>query len=396
MKIKRTIQFNLDLDKEQRAWVEDTLHLYSKAFQFCLDITWDEKITSLFKLYPLAYKELERFSLPANIRSTVMKKAAETMRGIAAIIRKGKKASKPTSEKVPVRLNINTVSFVKNKPINGKFDPKKEKAIVSFSTVRGRIRTPLKWYEYAKKFRSWDCKAGELDKDCNGNIVIRLIFEKEVEKPPRTGYVVGFNRGVKQCIVSSKNVFVDHHPWTEKERRYLDHIKRLQKNGSDWAKRRLRRKVWKKYRRFTNNCFRIFAKRVCEGLVPGDTIVLEDIKNIRKKCGDKGKAHKKHRRKMGRWRFSILSKFIEEVADMKGIYVEYVKAVDISVTCSRCGMVCSKNLKRQISLYHCASCGFNADMDINAARNVEQKWRMTKGYASGAPANRPIASGSSS
>lgn len=383
MIIKRTISFRLVLSKEEEKLLNDTITLYSQAFQYCIDFAWEEKKTSMFDLQKLVYKDLDRFNISSNLKLTVIQKAAETIRSVAAILRKGKKASKPTGELIPVRFNVNTVSFRKNKEL------------VSITTVAQRLIIPLLWFPYAEKYRDWSCKAGELAKTRKGDIILRLIFENEVEKPERTGHAVGFNRGIKHTIVSSDNRFIDNHYWTDKERRYLALRSRLQAKGTVSSRRHLR-KLSRRIGNFNENCDRILAKQVCEGLVAGDTIVLEDIKNIRKKCGAKGKVHKKHSRKVGRWRFTRLATFIEHYADLHGIYVDRVKAVGISLMCSRCGMECTKNLKRPIQLYKCAGCGLKCQMDINAARNVVNKWRITNGATSGAPANRPIVSGSPS
>lgn len=379
MFIKRTVPFILKLSKKQEDALDETIDAYSRAYCRCLDIAWDEKKVSQFTLHHLTYSTLrdEIDELGSGHVCSAIKKAAETMRSIKAIINKGKKASKPESELIPIRLDKNSMSF------------RSDKDILSVKTNVSRLKILVPWYNYAEQFRDWDCKAGEICRDRKGVFILRLIFKKEVEKPERTGHVVGFNRGLKHTIVSSDNRFINDRMWTDKERQYLALRSRLQCSGSRSAKRHLQ-KLARRVRNFNQNCDRIFAKEVCEGLVPGDTIVLEKIKNIRKKCGAKGKVHKKHSSKIGRWRFNRLALFIEQYADFHGIYVDYVSAVDISVTCSHCGIVCPKNLKRKISLYICDICGLKSQMDINAAKNVVKKWRMTIGSSSGAPANRPI------
>jgi transposase len=117
------------------------------------------------------------------------------------------------------------------------------------------------------------------------------------------------------------------------------------------------------------------------------------LTNIRKHCGAKGKAHKKHRAKMGRWSFKRLENAIKYNAELNGIYLEYVDSHYTSQTCSRCNVVLKKNRKGQ-SLYSC-SCGLKLNADLNAARNIAYKWCTANGNTSGQSVNLPIVTNSS-
>ena len=145
-------------------------------------------------------------------------------------------------------------------------------------------------------------------------------------------------------------------------------------------------------RLFRENCDRIVAKEIIGHLQPGDTIVLEDLTNIRDRCGAKGKVHKKHRRKVGRWSFKRLEQMIKYYAQLEGVYVEAVDPKYTSQVCSRCGIISKKNRKSR-SFYTC-SCGLNLNADLNAARNIANKWCEANGGASGPPVNRPIVAAS--
>ncbi len=136
------------------------------------------------------------------------------------------------------------------------------------------------------------------------------------------------------------------------------------------------------------NCDRIVAKELISRLQPGDTVVLERLTNIRKRCGEKGRARKKHRAHMGRWSFNRVENAINYGAELHGIYVEYVEPHYTSQTCSQCNIVLKTNRKSQ-SLYSC-SCGLMLNADLNAARNISNKWCIANGYIPGLPVNQPI------
>ena len=131
-----------------------------------------------------------------------------------------------------------------------------------------------------------------------------------------------------------------------------------------------------------------------DGLEAGDTIVLENLTDIRKHCGEKGKARKNHRSNMGRWSFKRLENAVNYGAELRGIYVEYVDPHYTSQMCSKCAIVCKENRKSQ-SFYSCL-CGLRLNADLNAARNIANKWRIAIGNTPGLPVNQPIVAGSQS
>jgi len=280
---------------------------------------------------------------------------------------------------VPVRLDKNTFCF------------KNDREAVSVTTQEKRIKIPLVWHRQARRYRDWMSISGEIGFDRWGCAVLRLVFIKEPVIYPRTGIVIGADRGIKRPIVLSTNRFYGKAVWKEHERRLLSLISRLQSKGTKSAKKHLR-KVWRRLRLFRENCDRIVAKEIIGLLKLGDTIVLENLTNIRDRCGVKGKVHKKHRRKVGRWSFKRLELLIKYYAELAGIYVETVKPNYTSQTCSRCGVVDKKNRKRR-SFYSC-SCGLNLNADLNAARNIANKWCEANGGASGPPVNRPVVAAS--
>lgn len=116
--------------------------------------------------------------------------------------------------------------------------------------------------------------------------------------------------------------------------------------------------------------------------------MIEELKNIRDRCGARGKVRKKQRAKVGRWSFKRLENMLRNYAELKGIYIEIVSARNTSRICSNCGVVSKKNRKSR-SVYSC-SCGLNLNADLNAARNIANRWCEANGGASGPTVNRPI------
>jgi IS605 OrfB family transposase len=374
--ITRTVVFPLDLTPDQEKSLSETVDLYTKSWNFCVDVAWREKIKSKKDLHNATYDVVRaKFELKSQYTCSSRDRALESVLSASKLIKKGKKVSKPCSKSVPLRLDKNTFSFKYNREA------------ITVAMQKKRINISLVWHRQAKRYRDWKCISGEIGFDRWNHPVLRLFFIKEPVVYQKTGVIIGADRGTKRPIVLSTNKFYGEAAWKEHERRLFSLISRLQSKGTKSAKRHLK-KVWRRLRLFRENCDRMIAKEIMKLLEPGDTIVLEDLTNIRDRCGTKGKVHKKHRKQMGRWSFKRLELLLKYYAQLEGIYIEKVKPNYTSQTCSQCGIVSKKNRKSR-SLYSC-SCGLNLNADLNAARNIADRWCEANGGASGPPVNRPI------
>ena len=387
--VQRTVVFPIVLNKEGVEALEETARLYKEAWQYCIDVAWDSEELSAKNLHKKVYAPLKaKLGLKSQYLCSARNRALENVKAVKNLCKKGRKTSKPELKHVPIRLDARTLSF----------DKPRERA--SVTTQFGRIKIPLVWHEHALRYRDWDCKAGEIGINRKGKWVLRLVFEKEIIKPARSGKVIGIDRGIKRAVVSSDNRFIGERKWKEHERKLLSCKARLQSAGTPSAKRHLKKLSGRLIslrdfclKRFKENCDHVVAKEFLSGLQPGDTVVLERLTNIRKRCGEKGKARKKHRADMGRWSFNRVEKAINYGAELHGIYVEYIAPNYTSQTCSKCNIVLKTNRKSQ-SIYSC-SCGLMLNADLNAARNISNKWCIANGYAPGLSVNQPIVASSS-
>jgi putative transposase len=372
----RTVIFPMFLTSEQKEALLKTIDLCAKAWTFCVDVACTMEKLSKKKLHNATYAIVrETLQLTSQYTCSSRDKAFEAVKSAKKLQTLGKKVTKPSVNKMQIRLDCNSLSF------------NKDRTIASIATQEGRIKVPLTWHKQAKRYESWNCKAGEIGFNNEDKLVLRLVFEKSFEMPPRTGIVYGVDRGIKHPMVVSNNKFYGEDWWAEHERKLLALITRLQSKGTKPAKRHLK-KVWRRLVRFRKDCDRVIAKKVFKDFKPGDTVVLENLTNIKERCGKKGQVRKKHRAKVGRWSFKRQENALSYNAEVRGIYIEVVDARYTSQTCSRCNKVLKKNRKSQ-SLYSC-SCGLKLNADLNAARNIAKKWCIANGYASGPTVNRPI------
>ncbi len=107
--------------------------------------------------------------------------------------------------------------------------------------------------------------------------------------------------------------------------------------------------------RFISDCIKAKA----------DTIVMGDIKGIRKRA----KFSKKSNQKVHQWAFARLQSMICYKAELAGLKVKFVSEAYTSQTCPRCG----SRKKPTNRNYHCNHCGFAYHRDGVGAINLYNK-----------------------
>jgi putative transposase len=196
-------------------------------------------------------------------------------------------------------------------------------------------------------------------------------FSCEIEaKPQSTGKQVGIDLGVKHLAITSDGEFFEHPKYLRKSERKIKYLQRMvsrRKKGSNRRKKAisLLSKAWEEIA----NRRKDTAHKVSRYLVNKyDLIIFENLKitnmvknhNLSKSIYDAS------------WR--MLIQYTTYKAEYAGKTVELVDPHNTSQVCSECGQVVKKTLKERT--HHC-SCGYVADRDINAARNILKK---AKGY----------------
>lgn len=147
--------------------------------------------------------------------------------------------------------------------------------------------------------------------------------------------------------------------------RFANLRKALQSCGSKSAKRHLK-KVRRKESYFHRDVNHCISKKIVEKAKRSECgIVLEDLKNIRKRM----KASKSQRSRMHGWSFFQLRQFITYKSKLAGIPVVVINPGNTSRRCSACGHTEKANRKSQ-SEFVCRACGFMCNADDNASLNI--------------------------
>jgi len=138
----------------------------------------------------------------------------------------------------------------------------------------------------------------------------------------------------------------------------------------------------------------VLSKQIVQSASPGATIVLENLKDIRKRTKQSKKSTKQRRakRRMHSWPFASLKTKIEYKAEERGCTVVAVDPRHTSQLCSCCGHTARTNRRSQ-SAFKCRQCGYHLNANLNAARNIAAKYRAGGGISlTGGLRNQPIVS----
>ncbi len=325
-----------------------TMKQYSKAVSYIADKGFKVKIYNRYKLHHLCYyKAKDKFKLPSQFIINANRVASQTLKSI-----KTNKSSKPVfKEYLPLSFDRRTFSFSFNK--------------VRLTTINGRIDIPIEIPEYYWRYLDWSYQTAQIIRTKQG-LFIHVTFSRQVKSTScSNGKVVGIDLGINNiAVTSNKQFFKGKKPFIK---RWINVDSKLQSKGTKSAKILLKKRSgrWRRFMQWTNHNI---SKSIVDKLEVGDTIVMENIQNIRSKT--------RYNKWVHRWSFRQLQSFITYKAVSKGIRVVYANPFRTSKTCSRCG---STNTSRNSGFFHCLNCSYHLNSDLNASSNLTKLYMRNFG-----------------
>jgi putative transposase len=245
---------------------------------------------------------------------------------------------------------------------------------VSLYTLDGRITISLRPGEHQRRLLNGSTPREAELVFRKGAWYFNLVVESGDVEPIASGPVLGVDVGENNLAAVSTGKVFGGEPLRDQRDRHLALRRRLQSNGSQSAKQKLRQVSGKEMRRVKiinhETSQAIVAAAVQAGVAK---IAMEDLTHIRARI----KAGKRVRARLHRWAWRQLQTFVEYKARAVGIAVEYVNSAYTSQTCSCCGTL-GKRVKNR---FGCEQCGLRAHADLNASRNIAR-------IGSGAPLSR--------
>ncbi len=381
----RTVRILLHPTPEQAVALQETLRQFTEAFNAVCMYGWQQHEKNGVRLHHATYRATKEACpglvsdqlIQARVKATEALKSAFTWKAkheasypkkVAKAAKRGKPAPKfrpvqcPRSLSCPIRYNLHTYTL------------NWERYTVRLSTCAGKQNIPFTVPVYSAKYYGGTVTTADL---CyrKGQWWLHVVVQVGPPQVARSDEVIGVDLGLNRPAVTSTCQFLGHRHWKEVDRRYFRLKRKLQSNGSKSAKRHLK-KLSRKLARFHRDCDHVLSKRITQNALPGSTIVLENLRNIRDTSQlGRGKKNKNvdKKRKLHGWTFAQLYDFIVYKAQERGIIVVKIDPRHTSQTCSRCGYQHCSNRRSQ-SLFLCRTCGYCLNADYNAAKNIREKY----------------------
>jgi putative transposase len=359
----RTASIRLNVDPEQAAALMALQSAYADACNRLVPTVVEHRCWNRVALHHLAYARLRKETpLGAQMVCNAIFSVCKAYKAQKELGRIRKDAPVPA-----VHFNRASVHFDKRTySIHGER--------LSLYTLSGRITVTLVTGEHQRRIMA-SGKAKEAELVCRrGRWYFNLVVESDDADPIPSGPVMGVDVGENNLAATSTGKVWGGGELRHKRNGYLALRRRLQSNGSQSARQKLRQVSGKERRRVRHINHETSKAIVAEARrIGASRIVMEDLCHIR----DRIQAGKRVRARLHGWAFRQLQTFVEYKAKAVGIAVEYVNPAFTSQTCSSCGSIGERVRHRFV----CKKCGLRAHADGNASRNLAR-------IGSGAPLPR--------
>jgi len=348
METTRTIVLKLHPTAEQAAEMDATLRAFAGACDHIADVARREHTTNKVLIQRVCYREVrETFGLSANLAIRAIARVCAALK----VPEKAHSAFKPTSIDYDARI----------------FSFREWDWTVSLTLLHSRQRVETRPGEHQKSvLKGTKPTAAQLVKR-DGRFFMHIQIGGEALEPIEPSGYLGVDLGIAKIAATSGDPKGHCGKPVEKVRRKHNlQRKRLQRKGTRGAKKKLRRLSGKeaRFRRHENHC--ISKTIVQTAKRTGRGIALEDLRGIRGRIRARGGDA---RNRLSGWSFHQLYSFLSYKATDAGIPIVQVDPRNTSRTCSQCGH-CEKSNRKTQAEFLCLHCGFSADADWNAARNI--------------------------
>ena len=234
---------------------------------------------------------------------------------------------------------------------------------LSLYTLTGRITVAMRPGRHQRRILQGGIpREAELIRR-NRKWFFNLVVES-IDTPARaSGPVLGVDIGELNLAATSTGRLFGGEALRHRRDQHQALRRRLQSNGSQSARQKLRQVSGKEARRVRNLNHEVSKAIIGEAQrIGASRIVLEDLTHIRERI----RAGKHVRSRLHRWPFRQLQDFVEYKASALGIEVVYVNPAYTSQDCAACG----ERGQRRRHRFECAHCGLRAHSDLNASRNL--------------------------
>ncbi len=335
--------------EEHHQALTQTMHAFNAGANYVAEIAFSEKTANKFALQKLVYGELRTtYKLPAQLAIRAISKANEAY--------KRDKSIEPTFRPEGAIVYDQRVMAFKGL------------GQVSLITLSGRVLVPFRMGGYQQA--RLDRIKGQADLLYrNGVFYLAVTLEVPTPEPDEPTGTLGIDLGIVNLATDSEGETQSGEQVEKTRQRFYTLRQRLQKRGTQSAKRHLKNLSGKE-RRFRTNTNHIISKHIVrKAKQKKQAIAIEDLRHIRTRT--ERTVSKSQRNRHSSWAFFQLRFFLSYKAALAGVPLHLVDPRNTSRTCSQCGHCEKANRKSQAS-FCCVHCGFACNADRNAANNISR------------------------
>jgi len=223
-----------------------------------------------------------------------------------------------------------------------------------------KLDIPIKLH---RQFNKWVCKGRLLGSYVITDDYIQFSFEIETGRKKEITNTIGIDTGIN-CLASLSN----GEQIGNKVKSLIEDIKR-KRYGGKGHKRSI-------------STLKSYISKIAKTIAQSDVslIVVEDLKNITKNTKFKGRLNRNMRSSIGKWNVSFWFMRLKQKCEENRVSFRSVPPHYTSQICNVCGSTDRRN--RHNEKFKCLKCNHQANADINAAKNILERF-LTGKYGSG-------------
>jgi len=349
MKITRSTKCSTKFTtKSKHSQLNYILKEYGKVVNIFIDHFWDNPTKKTELLKPIVDIPLEKTWLSARLRKVAAREALDM---ISATKERWKdqpnKMVKPKHKGKRMHVSC-TIAELQDSKQSKEFD-----AWLHLTSIGEKVKIdiPIKFHKHYNKL----CIKG---KRLNSYIItqkdVQFVFEIDAKAKKEVKKCLGIDTGINALASTT-----DGKQYGTDIKDCIERVKRC-KQGSQGQK---------KARRALKQRIDEVAKEVVK---EADLIVVEKLKNLGHKTKAKRRLAKNIRRSIGTWNWKYWLERLEQRCEDNRVSFRSVSPYYTSQTCPCCNHVDRKN--RSGEVFQCVECGYTANADINAARNILERF----------------------
>jgi len=347
MKINRSTKCSIKFaTNKKKNELQTILNEYGKVVNIFIDYFWDKKVKKSELLKPIV--DIPETWLSARLRKVAAREAIDM---ITASKERWKdqpnKLVKPTHKCKRMYVSCTIADLKDSKKASG-FD-----AWLHLASIGNKITMdiPIKFHKHYNRL----CVKG---KRLNSYIItsqyVQFVFEIDTKEKKAVKKCLGVDTGINALCSTS-----DGQQFGTDIKEHIERVKRCKQGskGQEKARRALKQRIDE------------VAKETIKDI---DLIVVEKLKKMGFKSKAKRLLAKNIRRTIGTWNWKYWLTRLEQRCEDNRISFRSVSPYYTSQTCPCCGYVDRKN--RLGELFQCQNCNHTDNADINAARNILERF----------------------